>query len=671
MLEGTSRRDVIWAGEGADVISALSGEDLICAGAGTDTVFAGGGDDVVVGGPGVDRERGGGGADRFLVGGGADDINGGDGTDTLTLQHTNIGSIVDLPAGTAQSGMTVDEVAGIEDVIGSPTGDIVTGTEGDNLLVGGGGDDRLTGGKGDDSLRGVDGFDNLIGGPGNDTLIGGAEMDTAEYVDAGAVTVDLGDGVSLRQGDQDLLAGIEGIHGSPQDDVIRGTAARNFFDGRGGDDQLFGRAGDDLLAGSDGTDVVAAGTGNDRCFGEKPSSCELVAIEDMPGPPASKLAAPALPETVPGVVTPLPLSAATSYQLNARHDGSADDGRREPTALTEAWTTSIHGHVSYPLIAAGRVFVTVGHNGGPFGSEPKFSDLVAFDQATGDELWRRPVGGSYQTANLAYGDGRVYSVNYDGFVEAFDPLTGMSLWKEQPSSLVGSVMSPPTVVGERVYVNGSDRMAAASSDTGAMTWVADSAGESSPAVAGSGVYTGGACFAANRNDAETGGFVWRQISDCEGGTGRSVVLAGGYVYLREHLDSNLVLDAETAEIVAQHDAKFAPAFQGGRGFFVDNVGDLVARSAPSMAPLWTFRAPAALVTAPIVANGTVYVGTASGALYGIDAVDGSVRWSDDVGELVAPDDNSVATDPGTAVGQGMLVVTTTTGLRAYRHPTAP
>src|ERR1700730_3576342 len=58
---------------------------------------------------------------------------------------------------------------------------------------------------------------------------------------------------------------------------------------------------------------------------------------------------------------------SVSFQINPQHTGAAmfDGGLKLP--LQQLWTRNMHGLVTYPLIAEGNVFVSVG-NVGTYGS---------------------------------------------------------------------------------------------------------------------------------------------------------------------------------------------------------------------------------------------------------------------------------------------------------------
>ncbi len=155
---------------------------------------------------------------------------------------------------------------------GTEENDVIRGNGGSDVLYGMGADDVLDGGEGDDTLAGWGGQDYLIGGRGRDTI---------GYFDAAPVSVDLrfqNRHVDTGGGGVEWLSSIEGVAGSPGDDVLGGTNNSNVLAGNDGDDLLTGRgggdilyglsdfqgapAGDDTLDGGDGRDtaVIAAGT---------------------------------------------------------------------------------------------------------------------------------------------------------------------------------------------------------------------------------------------------------------------------------------------------------------------------------------------------------------------------------------------------------------------------
>jgi Ca2+-binding RTX toxin-like protein len=187
-------------------------------------------------------------------------------------------------------------VKGVENVIGSPQADVITGDKLANTIWGGAGNDTIHGGAGNDSLFGEGGDDLLygdagndvlVGGEGNDSLAGGAGNDTyafnadvllgsdtvTELSGGGTDTLDFSStttvGVTVdlsKTVPQAVVAGnlvltlsagnvIENAIGGALGDVLIGNALANRLEGREGDDMLVGGAGNDTLVGGAGNDT--------------------------------------------------------------------------------------------------------------------------------------------------------------------------------------------------------------------------------------------------------------------------------------------------------------------------------------------------------------------------------------------------------------------------------
>ncbi|MDF1662008.1 MAG: Ig-like domain-containing protein [Planctomycetota bacterium] len=245
--------NVITGTVNTDTLNGTAGRDQIDGLAGNDTLNGAGGDDLLNGGDGDDTITGGAGADQ---------INGDAGTgDTAAYTNSPQGFNVNLAANTASGGDAQGDVlTGIENLTGSGNDDTLVGDAMDNTLNGGAGNDTLSGGAG---------VDILIGGPGADTLDGGANpagmADFASYsTSAQGVSVDLQANTGTG-GDAagDTFVNIEGLIGSPQDDVLTGDGNDNMLLGGAGIDVLTGGAGDDLLDGGAGADSLNGGIGSD------------------------------------------------------------------------------------------------------------------------------------------------------------------------------------------------------------------------------------------------------------------------------------------------------------------------------------------------------------------------------------------------------------------------
>src|SRR5262249_3261904 len=71
-----------------------------------------------------------------------------------------------------------DTYSGIEKLVGTSFGDILSGTNNAETLEGGAGDDFLFGQGGNDTIFGGLGHDTIRGGTGNDYIDGGGGLDT-------------------------------------------------------------------------------------------------------------------------------------------------------------------------------------------------------------------------------------------------------------------------------------------------------------------------------------------------------------------------------------------------------------------------------------------------------------------------------------------------------------
>jgi outer membrane protein assembly factor BamB len=143
-------------------------------------------------------------------------------------------------------------------------------------------------------------------------------------------------------------------------------------------------------------------------------------------------------------------SQAVAYQIDPAHTGSQSDGLTPP--LVQRWSRNFGNSfstISYPLIVEGKVFVLV-DNGNNYGFR-----LYALDEATGSTVWG-PVAfdfSKYNFGGLAYDGGRIFVLDYDGFLDAFDASSGVLLWETYLGGVypdhrnLYSFTSPPTAVG--------------------------------------------------------------------------------------------------------------------------------------------------------------------------------------------------------------------------------
>jgi outer membrane protein assembly factor BamB len=105
--------------------------------------------------------------------------------------------------------------------------------------------------------------------------------------------------------------------------------------------------------------------------------------------------------------------------------------------------------MSYPLIADGRVFVTVKNP-----SPASGTTLYALNAVNGAVIWSFNLAGSFWWSAACYENGSVFAINNDGLLRSFDGATGNLIWSVQ---LPGQYFftAPPTAFNGVIYLSGA------------------------------------------------------------------------------------------------------------------------------------------------------------------------------------------------------------------------
>src|SRR5436190_1625241 len=363
---------------------------------------------------------------------------------------------------------------------------------------------------------------------------------------------------------------------------------------------------------------------------------------------------------------------ARNFQIDATHTGALYSAGIAPP-LKQKWSVTFGQKMSYPLIADGRVFVTV-RNPSAYGTV-----LYALDGASGATLWSYPLGGVYYWSALCYENGRVFALSGSGLLRAFESASGNVVWSRQlPGS---SFSSAPTVSQGMVYTsNGNGSLFAVSADTGNIVWTAPvSYGDnSSPVVTNDSLFVSYACTYVFKFNPTSGSLIWKNNPGCSGGGGKTPVLYDGRLYVRDTTDS--ILDIQTGSLLGTYNTKNAPVFAGNMGFFLNgphgygSYGTLEGRDLNNNNSLvWSFSGDGALQSGVLYADGFVYVGSNSGKLYALDAATGLQVWSTTAGTSIPYIDEHNVSQPltGFAAGEGLLVIPTSTTLVAFEADNTP
>lgn len=358
---------------------------------------------------------------------------------------------------------------------------------------------------------------------------------------------------------------------------------------------------------------------------------------------------------------------SVAYQIDQAHSGQTSMSGTMSFPATPTWSVTLGGAASYPLIAGGRVFVLTAGLSGGYGT-----NLYALDEATGATLWGPvAISGTYYWSGHAYDNGRLFVVNYDGLLKSFDAATGTAGWSV---SLPGqwAFSSPPTAINGVVYTGGAGSggtLYAVDESNGNLLWSkpVTNGDNSSPAVSSDGVFVTYPCQ-AYKFDPRSGAALWHYSGGCSGGGGRTPVYANGSLYMRDWTNpTSLMFDAASGVQTGTFTATPVPAVTTQAGFFLSS-GTLRRYDLNSTTPSWSFAGDGGLVSAPIVINQAVIVGSSSGNVYAVDATTGAQLWSGNAGAAIsAPDEqNVIAPLTGFGAGEGYLIVPAGSQLTAWK-----
>lgn len=389
-----------------------------------------------------------------------------------------------------------------------------------------------------------------------------------------------------------------------------------------------------------------------------------------------------------GFAGPAFAGPVTAFQQDAAHTGSSPDRLAGP--FTRVWSTDLGLHVSYPVVAEGKVFVLasgVWFPGDPFARYA----IYALDRETGRVEWTRPLvdGRGPSATPLTYENGRLLlgllrdeteAAPSSGAIAAFDAASGEPLWETGPLPSWWFA-GPPVASDGVVYLVGAGRGAtlyAVRTADGHRLWtepVISGGHAGGVALSRTHVYVSDACNAWSFERAD-GALAWAYDGGCAGAPDRTPVLAGNQLYARVFGATGSVLDARTGTLVDSFDVEpFTdppPAVAGGTMVRLSG-GALEAFALGSTTPLWSFRGDEKLASAPIIAGDTVFIGGSSGRVFGVDLNTGQQIWSAEAGEPVRPPERwDNTTTPGLAVSDDLLLVPATGRLVAFRgRVTAP
>ena len=365
---------------------------------------------------------------------------------------------------------------------------------------------------------------------------------------------------------------------------------------------------------------------------------------------------------------------ATSFLVNPQHTSAITFANLVASSAlpsTPTWTTSLGGAPTYPIIAGGRVFVTVALSTGT-------SELLALNAADGTPLWG-PIALS-GSAVAAYDNGAVFVLSASpsmlaGQLSAYDAATGSLRWSVAITSQY-SFTGPPTASNGYVYLGGAGSggtLYAFKETNGALTWTAAVANgdNSAPSVTADGVYVSYPCQTYDFRPL-TGELIWNNSAGCEGGGGATGAAANGVYYSPNGASgfSGQSFNAQTGAVMTSYSATVPPAFGAQTGYFLQS-GTLRGITLSNNTILWSFAGDGTLAMPPLLVNNYVFVQGSSGNLYALDATTGAQLWQVAAGTPPAFNAWFTLQTSAMSAGDGLLLVPTTTGLIAYTLSTNP
>lgn len=313
--------------------------------------------------------------------------------------------------------------------------------------------------------------------------------------------------------------------------------------------------------------------------------------------------------------------------------------------LSPAWNSRIGGSTprarlaAAPVVAAGKLFA-VDIEG----------RVHAFDAATGREQWTHQVGSEKDIRDsrsgrkvlfgggVSYDGGKVYATNGLGDVEMLDASTGASGWLVRPG---GPLRGAPTVANGHVYVVSQDnQLFALKAEDGSVVWneaatleLAGVFGVAAPAAGSGTVVAGFSSGELNAYRYENGRIVWQ---DALSRTSISTAVAS-----LSDIDADPVIDRGVVFAVGQ----------GGR---------MVALELNTGQRLWELSI--AGISTPWVAGEWVFAVTDDARLLCIGRTTGKVRWITQLDRWrKAKSKKGPISWTGPVLGGGRLILASTEG----------
>ena len=295
---------------------------------------------------------------------------------------------------------------------------------------------------------------------------------------------------------------------------------------------------------------------------------------------------------------------------------------------------------SSPVIGGGRIY-TIDIN----------ATVRAFDAQTGGKAWESQFGtekgnsSSLYGGGVAYDNGRIYATNGLGFVAALDQRNGGVIWQVRPG---GPLRGAPTVVGDALYVMSQDnQIYSLKTSDGTTNWsnaasleIAGVFGTGSPAFAQGTVVAGFSSGELNAYRYENGRLVWQDTLS--------------RTSIRTSVSSLSDIDAD-------------PVIDGGVVYAVGQGGRMVALEITTGQRLWELNI--AGISTPWVAGDWIFVVTDDAKLLCVYRQNGHIRWINQLPQFEKAKSKKGEIDySGPVLAGGRLIVTGSNGVLVNVDP---
>jgi outer membrane protein assembly factor BamB len=350
-----------------------------------------------------------------------------------------------------------------------------------------------------------------------------------------------------------------------------------------------------------------------------------------------------MPRIIRGFVTAALLTCLSACStVSGWFDFDDEDDPKQPAELVDfketvkikkLWSQGIGngqgiGFYSIQPVIEGDVIYVAAADGG----------LEAFDKMSGKSLWdvelELPISGGVGV----YEDALLLGSS-DGFVLKVDANSGEVLWT---SSLSGEVMSVPQSNGQLVLAHTLDgKLQGLDFDTGELVWTYDSnvpvltlRGSCTPVLNGDDAYVGFANGRVLAFDIATGGIVWEvrvaipqgrseieRVVDIDG----SMTLVGNELFAASYQGRLAAIDVSEGRKLWQHNvSSFSGVSQGfGNVYVADADGTVYAYQRSGQGERWQQPALAYRgLSRPTPVSSYVAVGDAEGYVHFLSQVDG-------------------------------------------------